>query len=329
MEVNVTQLMKDIHSTVANHLIGSGQYARTRTADGVLGPVNAYGCADAVNLLYTINRMPTEPAERAAMADAICLFQDPVTGLFNEGSHVVEHGTAHCLAALELLDARPKYEVVGFDKYNTPESMSEFLEGLNFIELKGSGHYGAGVFCSLFLSRRITPEVKRVFFDRLNAYVDKKYGMGKEGGIDAGFAPMWHHMGDWFHFLFCYHGAREPFPNKERLIDSCIMLYEKNMLSEHFGRGQRFLEIDWAFSLYRAVIQCGYRYDESMAILRKFAYDYANALIAVDKNADRQWNDLHLLFGAVCALAELQFAVPDVIRSDYPLRQVLDRRPFI
>ena len=207
--------------------------------------------------------------------------------------------------------------------------MTEFLESLKFIEMKGSGHYGAGVFCSLFLSRRLTPETKKTFFDWLSSNVDKKYGMSKEGGIDAKLAPMWLHMGDWFHFLFCYHGAREPFPCKERLIDTCIMMYENDLLSDSFGRGQRFLEIDWAFSLYRAVIQCGYRYDESMAILRRFAYDYANALISVDKQNDRAWNDIHLLFGAVCALSELQTAVPDVIRSDYPLRQVLDRRPFI
>jgi hypothetical protein len=35
------------------------------------------------------------------------------------------------------------------------------------------------------------------------------------------------------------------------------------------------------------------------------------------------------LFGAVCALAELQRALPGEIRSERPLRLVLDRRPFI
>ena len=40
-------------------------------------------------------------------------------------------------------------------------------------------------------------------------------------------------------------------------------------------------------------------------------------------------NDLHALFGAVCALAELQLALPGELRSSVPLRNVLDRRPFI
>ena len=39
--------------------------------------------------------------------------------------------------------------------------------------------------------------------------------------------------------------------------------------------------------------------------------------------------DLHLLFGMVCCLAELQQALPGTFRTQRPLRLVLDRRPFI
>ena len=39
--------------------------------------------------------------------------------------------------------------------------------------------------------------------------------------------------------------------------------------------------------------------------------------------------DLHMLFGSVCALAELQSALPGMIITEKPLRLVLDRRPFI
>ena len=40
-------------------------------------------------------------------------------------------------------------------------------------------------------------------------------------------------------------------------------------------------------------------------------------------------DDLHALFGTLCALAELQQALPGEIRTARPLRLVLDRRPFI
>ena len=38
---------------------------------------------------------------------------------------------------------------------------------------------------------------------------------------------------------------------------------------------------------------------------------------------------MHRLFGSICALAELQAALPGELRSDKPLKLVLDRRPFI
>ena len=49
----------------------------------------------------------------------------------------------------------------------------------------------------------------------------------------------------------------------------------------------------------------------------------------IDYEKDENFNDLHLLFGAVCCLAELQMALPGKILSSKPLRLVLDRRPFI
>ena len=40
-------------------------------------------------------------------------------------------------------------------------------------------------------------------------------------------------------------------------------------------------------------------------------------------------NDLHALFGALCCLADLQTALPGLIRTERPPKLVLDRRPFI
>ena len=50
---------------------------------------------------------------------------------------------------------------------------------------------------------------------------------------------------------------------------------------------------------------------------------------ALDPDTDEGMNDLHMLFGAVCALAELQLALPGYIETDVPMKIVLDRRPFI
>ena len=66
-----------------------------------------------------------------------------------------------------------------------------------------------------------------------------------------------------------------------------------------------------------------------MELLRDCAGQFVSYLASVDETRDEGMNDLHALFGAVCALAELQLALPGELRSSVPLRNVLDRRPFI
>ena len=75
--------------------------------------VNPYGCADAANLLYSIGRFPGSAGERLAWVDALRSLQDPGDGLFHEATHHEIHTTAHCVAALELFDARPARSLAG------------------------------------------------------------------------------------------------------------------------------------------------------------------------------------------------------------------------
>ena len=79
--------------------------------------------------------------------------------------------------------------------------------------------------------------------------------------------------------------------------------------------------------------KCGatleYKVEEVKECIRNFAKFYINNLEHIDYEHDECWNDLHMLFGASCALAELQIALPGEFETDYPLKSVLDRRPFI
>ena len=52
---------------------------------------------------------------------------------------------------------------------------------------------------------------------------------------------------------------------------------------------------------------------------------FLNSLDASDPGFD----DLHALFGAMCCLAELQQAIPGLIKTERPLKNVLDHRPFV
>ncbi|HSI82425.1 MAG TPA: hypothetical protein VK970_01505 [Candidatus Methylacidiphilales bacterium] len=66
------------------------------------------------------------------------------------------------------------------------------------------------------------------------------------------------------------------------------------------------------------------------AALEAFADEYITCLLSLNADMDVGLNDLHMhmLFGALCSLAELQ-AVPSSRITGCDLRLVLDRRPFI
>ena len=56
--------------------------------------VTAYGCADAACILYTLDELPADTAVRESWIEAIRRFQNPKTGLFEDGSHHEIHTTA-------------------------------------------------------------------------------------------------------------------------------------------------------------------------------------------------------------------------------------------
>ena len=335
MKYNLDPLIEKIRRTVRAHALPEqpGAYARWRWMDEAgkrsLGP-NEYGCADAANIDYILGDLPRDPALRQARVAALQQFQHPDTGLFQEPTHHPLHCTAHCTAALELFDARPQYPLTGLDRFRSKEGLEGLLSGLDWYHAPWSeAHQGAGVFAAMILTGNATPEWQDWYFDWLDGHVDPKYGMSLSGSVDGGTRPACEHLNGGCPYMFNYHFARRAYPRPERLIDTCLKLYEDNALGESFGKGVNFREIDWVFALNRTAMQTGYRFGESREALRDFAGRYLPWLESLDEDTHDHWNDLHMLFGAVCAVAELQIALPGELRSAYPLRPVLDRRPFI
>lgn len=319
--INIEPIIDKVKKSIMAHRTGSG-YARYPG-----GCDNEYGIADALNILYTIDELP-ERAELDSLVDRLKNFQSAETGLFDEGSHHPFHCTAHCLAGIALVGEMARFRVSALDKYLEPSAIVDLLSTLEWNTTDLSGHIGAGVYSIFYLTRSITPEWEDAFFDWLTNNNDPETGLNVRGAVAAGLCPVWNHMGDWFHFLFCFNSARRAFPNPEKLVDSCIDMYDRELMPESFGHGQRFLDIDWSFTLNRAAIQSGYRLADSRKRLEEFADRFTYYLVNSDLS-EPQWRDMHLMFGAVCALAELQAALPGKLRSRRSLRQVLDIRPFI
>lgn len=329
--MNIDHLIEKIYKTVESHRLETGVYARYLWQDEKntrkMG-INEYGCADAANILYTIGAFPQDPAERACWVKAMREMQNPETGLFVEGTHHTIHTTAHVLAALELFDAQPLYPLTDLMKYLDKEELYKFLENLNWHGVPWSqSHQGAGLYASMVITRTCDLQWQNDYFAWLRDNCDPEMGMSKKGSF-GGDIPA-HHMYGWFHYLFNHEYGRRAIPCVDKLIDSCIDMYVNKTMDAVYGKEVGFMEIDWVFCMNRASRQTAHRFDEVKALLWEFAQGFIEYLDSLDVETDDRFNDLHMLFGAVCALAELQLALPGKIETTVPLKIVLDRRPFI
>lgn len=349
--LNIQPIIEGIRQTVKSHEIEGrpGEYRRwiwqNEKGTRNLGK-NEYGCADAMNLLYTINDFYCDEETRRARIAALQSMQDPETGLFHESTHHPYHTVAHCTGALQLFDAKPIYPITAFKKYlDSKEELYDLLE--NGIDWKskpwGQSHLGAGVYAALVNSDEITPEFSENYFAWFRDNADPVTGFWKKDFADKAplngctmcvgdQAVLFQYMAGGFHYLFNHEYAKQPLMYPDKVIDSSIALY-KSGLPSTFGMFCGFIEIDWVYCLTRAMRQSKHRYDEAIACLEDFAEKFVGYMTKDDYTVQDRFgdffNDLHCLFGMACCLAELQQTFPGKLVSDKPLKLVLDRRPFI
>lgn len=327
---SINDILEKFSGRLEAHRLAPGDYCRylwQKPGGSRQMGSNAYGCADAANLLYTLGRFPGGESERAAFVAGIRKFQDPETGHFLDPTHVDTHTTAHCIAALELFEARPLHPLHALGKYRDVSRFITEMEQADFLHCGKMAHFGAGLFAALFLTGEVGEEWIRRYFAWMDACCDPETGMWVRRPTRD--FPVHIQMGDAFHFLFHYEHWHHAIPYPDRLIDSCLAMYRDGSLPPLFGRQFHFIEMDWVYCLSRASRSTPHRFYEVRETLAEFSDAYLSYLRGVDYETDEGANDLHLLFGACCCLAELQAALPDRLPSAVPLRLVLDRRPFI
>ena len=334
MVINIDALIEKAFKTVKTHALDDkGNFARwlwqNAKQNRNLGSTE-YGVADAANILYTIGEFDFTESYRRSFCDVLKNFQHKDSGMFVEATHHTIHTTAHCAGAIELFDEKPLLPPKDIEQYLDTGKLYAFLASLDWQGKPWTAsHLGAGVYSALFNCRMTTSAWRQAFVKFLTDNVDPEYGMSMKGAIQTGSAPVEHHLFGWFHYMFCIESAHAPIPAPDKLIDTCIDLYANNKFSGNFTEETSFRQVDWVFAVNRATRQTPHRFAECKELLRDFAVKYLYFLNNIDEEKHDGFNDLHLLFGAMCAVAELQLALPGEIQSRFPLKSVLDRRPFI
>jgi hypothetical protein len=294
--------------------------------------LNPYGCADAANILYTLGQFPAAPAERAGWIETLRGLQDAESGAFREATHHPIHTTAHCIAALELFEITPAHPLAFLAEFKNPAAMVSFLDHLDWAGNPwNESHRGAGLYAALTLAGESGPVWEDAYMDWLSGRFDPSTGLLRQGCAPApggeNEAAIFPHLAGTFHYLFNLEHARRPLPYPQQLVETCLEIWRRRLFP--LGCQVGFAEIDWVYCLARARRQSGHRFAEAQQALEEFASRYIPYLLGLDPATDEGLNDLHSLFGALCALAELQRELRGLIRTPRPLRLVLDRRPFI
>ncbi|HEV7298523.1 MAG TPA: hypothetical protein VGN72_04100 [Tepidisphaeraceae bacterium] len=335
--IDIDDLVGRALETVAQcQLDAPGRYKRyaTAPADGRDDQLNEYGVADAANLLYTLGHFPQQDddATRRGFVSTIRELQNAETGLWHEATHHDYHCTAHCIAALELFNAQPLHKLTSLGCYGTPEGIRGLLDGLSWVDAPWrESHKSAGVFASLLICDPQNTAMRDAYFDWLAQQWDPQTGLLRRDclpGQAEGSRPLHEHMAGTFHYLFNTEADHRPLPHAAALVDTCLEWHRTGQAAQ-FARSGGFIFIDWVYCLTRAVRHSGHRFIEARAALAEAARVHFDLLRSIDLTQHHAWTDLHMLFGWTCAWAELQAALPGIIRTQRPLRLVLDRRPFI
>jgi len=334
--IDIQPIVNAALAAVTAARLGSGRYARFLGEQSKKRPggadLNPYGCAAAACIQYTTGHFPRDPAERAAAVATLQSNQSPETGMFSEPSHNAYHSTAYVPAALELFDAAPLYPLRGLHPLLEAGGIEKLLNGLAWVKSPwGAAHQGAGSFAALFVTGEAPPAWQDRYFAWLWDEQDPQSGLWRKGcqphnGVPDS-APFFHHLASSFHYVFNHVIVRRPLRFPAQMIDSALRVRREKL--QALGEGPGFSELDWVYCLTRPVRQCGHRFAEVQAEVQDFARDYARNLLAHVASRPVPFDDLHALNGTMSAFAELQQSVPGLLRTERPLKLILDRRPFI
>ncbi|WP_419871987.1 hypothetical protein [Candidatus Pristimantibacillus sp. PTI5] len=296
---------------------------------------DVYGTADAAIILYTLSAMPQHPAEEKLWIAALQQHQSENTGVFAGQGHNEIHSTAFALSALELFDGKARFPLVQFKELMDKEQIAPFLESLEWRDQPwGESLKGAGIYACLVLSESVDEAWEREYFDWLLQNADPLTGLWRKGCVKQADgspvnAPLFHHIAGSFHYLFNLAHRKEQIPYPERVIDTCLELYQSGELElpeEVFS----YFHIDWVYTILCCLKQSdSYRSEECKAAVKGTSQRFIEKLAQLGAESDEPFDDLHSLCGAVCSLAAIQQLIPGYIQTAEPLQLVLDRRPFI
>ncbi len=303
---------------------GAGSYARTPGAR----ETELYGVADMACILYTIGALRPTERERKEWASSFQAFQRPSDGWLVERdpSHDPLHNTAFALAAMQLLDLRPRLPVRMGPEYRDP---ARFLGALNWhTGMYPESHKGAGA-AAIFapMPELGTTDWFAAYFAWCDRIFDPRNGLMGRGKPPRGDFDQ---IGGTFHYSFLYAHFNRHLPYPEQRIDTVLGLQQPD--GYWHPENHLWLTLDALYLMTRTLRYCPHRFDDVrrcvrrvLSVLRRDVYSQeGRRKIFVGRLA------VHSVTAALSIAADAQqFLGAAEVVTEEPLKLVLDRRPFI
>jgi hypothetical protein len=304
---------------------GAGRYPRE------LGQttVALYGVSDMACTLYTVGALHPSAKERGEWAETFELFQDHETGWFLEKDPKTlsaQHNTAFALAAMQLLDLTPQYQVKMDAQYS---DIGAYLKRLNWhTGVYQESHKGAGIGSIYALVPALgTSKWFSEYFATCDDLFDPHNGLMGLGKPTSGDTDQ---IGGTFHYSFLCEFFNRQMPYPEKRIDTILGLQRRD--GYWLLDNPLWMTLDAIYLMTRTLRYCPHRYEDvrasvqnSLKILQEDIYSRDGRRKVFSKPGG-----VHLLTAAINIAAEAQqFLGAEEVITDWPLKIVLDRRPFI
>jgi len=339
---NFDLFLENLHEWVDNFKFNakSGQYSVRREQK----KPSLYGTCDMVYNLTIPNEFesyleshPHETIEN--WIKVIQSYQDQKTGwfkegLFNYGYHFKEHSSAFAVSALKLLGASPKFSFKISNKLDSRKKVRSWLKRRpewGLLYWPGS-HRGGGIgaiFATLGPNFYPHENFFDWYFEWLDEHADPEVGFWRLGWIHKIKKDRLtkHELGGAVHYYWIYEFFEHPFPFPEKIIDATLMLQNK------FGTWDTeysyCIDLDAIFCLTRSYKQTdGYRKEDINRSIIKYL-EHIEATINNKEFLYENYVSAHMLTGFVCAIAEINKFMPNLLNLKREWIQTLDITPWI
>jgi len=305
----------------------AGRYRRNAGEDTGHSPA---ATAAAVNILYSLDRLPGDPRERTEWVESLQGLQNPETGLYQRDGRDSLSATAACVAALACLDSAPPHPPHAYLEFAESSALPDFFTQLNWCSepTLAAREFGA-LYTVLTLAGKTDPDWRERWFRWIREEADEHTGLLRREclapiELDGQWTLLPYLSAYLYPLLTCLH-ARHPHPLPWRLVDTALEMMEFHRDLFFTRKGHRHLP--WVLILSRSLRRTAHRHEEGMQALERFVPSYLGYLHDLIER-DQYRKPVHIQWD-IAVLAELQITLPGLVHTDRPLRQVLDRHSFL